>query len=274
MATEKRTSKILLIATAVAIAAVAATFSLQGLGKIFPGSVAGAALLGAALEIAKLATASWMCRNWKASTRTAKVFAGALVTIAMIVNVCGVFGYLSSAHIVHDTDVATFGRDRLATLDSEITATKWSIENIDTQLTALNTATTAAATKGRINAVKDFQAGSKKTRIELTAQRTTEAAKLAKLVTTKTTVESKRKEMEAETGPLQYLASLFGTDDIAKTVRAFTLVLALLPDLFAIFLVMAAEAGQSTRKTIKRATKAKTTPKRKATAKIVKLATA
>jgi hypothetical protein len=228
-----------MVSGAVAITAVAASFSLPGLAKIFPGAPLSAMALGAALEGAKLITAGWLMRgtgNW-----LAKAFACFLVLVGMSINVVGVYGYLSSAHLQHDLEAQTFAQDKLVALDTEISSVEFRIKNETDQLSNLNTATAAVASKGRTVALTKLEANEKKNRDELSGQRNADASKLAELKTEKAQLDNKKKALEAETGPLLYIASLFGSQDIGKTVRSFTLVLAVLPDLFSVFLVGVSE---------------------------------
>jgi hypothetical protein len=71
------------------------------------------------------------------------------------------------------------------------------------------------------------------------ASDTTEAGKLAQLQVQKAAIDGERKAVEADLGPVRYLATLIGaTDEVA--MRYFILVVALLLDPAAVLLLLAA----------------------------------
>ena len=53
------------LAVAVAIAAVAAWYSIIGLMAIFAAAAIPIAIMGGVLEVGKLVTASWLYQNWR-----------------------------------------------------------------------------------------------------------------------------------------------------------------------------------------------------------------
>ena len=96
-----------------------------------------------------------------------------------------------------------------------------------------------------------------KTRMQLVTSRLEEARALADLQVRKTAVAGDRKRMEAEAGPVRYLAQLvWGADaDLEKTVRLLILVIAGVFDPLAVLLLIAA-----TRYEMKRADRIPHTP--------------
>ena len=56
---------LLVLGSALGLAAVAAYFSILGLTAIFPGTFWSIVVMGSALEVGKLVTAVWLHRNWK-----------------------------------------------------------------------------------------------------------------------------------------------------------------------------------------------------------------
>jgi hypothetical protein len=79
----------------------------------------------------------------------------------------------------------------------------------------------------------------RKNRSDLVASRTTEAGKLAELKVQKAAVDGERKAVEADLGPVRYLATLIGSTN-EQTMRWFILVVALLLDPAAVLLLLAA----------------------------------
>jgi hypothetical protein len=99
-----------------------------------------------------------------------------------------------------------------------------------------------ATSKGRTGSAMALADQQRKTRGDLVAQRTNEAKALAGLQVEKATVEGERRTVEADLGPVRYLATLIGAKD-EDVLRWFILVVALLLDPAAVLLLLAASAG-------------------------------
>jgi hypothetical protein len=84
----------------------------------------------------------------------------------------------------------------------------------------------------------------RKTRMELGANRSKEATALSLLKVEAASVQGERKTVEADLGPVRYLATLIGTTDDA-TMRWFILMVALLLDPAAVVLLLAATCRKS-----------------------------
>jgi hypothetical protein len=84
----------------------------------------------------------------------------------------------------------------------------------------------------------------RKSRTDLVAKRTNEAKTLAGLQVEKAGIEGQRKAVEADLGPVRYLATLIGADS-ETTLRWFILVVALLLDPAAVLLLLAATGTRS-----------------------------
>ena len=85
--------------TALAIAGVAAWFSIEGLMAIFSASALPIAIMAGTLEVGKLLTASWLYRYWEETSRLMKVYLCTAVFVLMLITSMGIFGYLSKAHL-------------------------------------------------------------------------------------------------------------------------------------------------------------------------------
>lgn len=93
------TQVILPFLTSIALASVAAFFSILGLAQIFPGSFLPIVIMGTILEIGKLVTVSWLYNNWKDTTILLRTYFLCSIIVIMLITSMGIFGYLSSAHI-------------------------------------------------------------------------------------------------------------------------------------------------------------------------------
>ena len=89
---------ILTLLTALAIAGVAAWFSIVGLMTFFQGAAMSIAIMAGTLEIGKLVTVSWLYRYWSETSLLVKTYLSTAVLFLMLITSIGIFGYLSKAH--------------------------------------------------------------------------------------------------------------------------------------------------------------------------------
>ena len=109
---------------------------------------------------------------------------------------------------------------------------------MDRRISQVDTAVERTADRGRGKAAMVLADQQRKNRAEPVGSRTTEAGKLANLRIEKAAVDGERKAVEADLGPVRYLATLIGaTDEVA--MRYFILVVALLLDPAAVLLLLA-----------------------------------
>ena len=90
---------IITFVTAIAIAFIAAWFSIIGLMAIFAASALPVALMAGSLEVGKLVAASWVYRNWKRAPFLLKTYLTIAVVVLMFITSMGIFGFLSKAHL-------------------------------------------------------------------------------------------------------------------------------------------------------------------------------
>lgn len=88
---------ILTLITALAIAGVAAWFSIVGLMLLFSGMPMSIAVMAGTLEVGKLLTASWLYRYWNETSIMLRTYLTTAVVVLMVVTSIGIFGYLSKA---------------------------------------------------------------------------------------------------------------------------------------------------------------------------------
>jgi hypothetical protein len=100
---------------AVALAIVAAVFSIRGMLVLFPGAPIAIIVMAAAMEVAKLVAVAWLARNWRRTGRVARTVLVVLVTGLAIINAAGVYSQLVAAHLgdhataaaSHETEAST-----------------------------------------------------------------------------------------------------------------------------------------------------------------------
>jgi hypothetical protein len=84
--------------SAALISLTGATFSIMGLTKLFSGAPIAVGVMAGALELAKMVSASFLHRNWRALNIIMKVYLCMAVGILMCITSMGIFGYLSWAY--------------------------------------------------------------------------------------------------------------------------------------------------------------------------------
>jgi hypothetical protein len=157
----------------------------------------------------------------------------------MVLNSIGVYGFLSRAHIEHalagDLTVAA----RAADIDARLQVQAGVVADLDRRIGQVDAAVEKITERGRGKAAMALADQQRKNRADLAATRQQEAKALADLKVERARVDGERKAVEADLGPVRYLATLIGSTDEA-TMRWFILVVALLLDPAAVLSLFAA----------------------------------
>jgi hypothetical protein len=221
------------LVAALALATCSAAFSISGLTSIFAGAFWAVIGLGIAFEIGKLSAVAWLGHhNGAAPLRLAL---GALVIVLMALNSIGVYGFLSRAHIEHALAGDVTVSSKAATIDARLDAKAADLDDIKARIAQLDQ-TRTVATKGRTKTTTVGDQGPARER--LVHEREAAENALVDLRIEKATVDGDRKAVEADLGPVRYLATAIGaTDEVA--MRYFILVVALLLDPAAVLLLLA-----------------------------------
>src|SRR5215217_7146130 len=117
-----RASGAVALLSAVALAIVAAYFSVRGMAEIFPGAPVAVMVLAATMEGGKLVIAGWLAAHWRTVGRQMRSVLAALVAGLALINACGVFGKLVEAHISVGASARSTVAERIEALDARITA--------------------------------------------------------------------------------------------------------------------------------------------------------
>tara|TARA_B100000035_G_scaffold94242_1_gene79763 strand:+ start:448 stop:1344 length:897 start_codon:yes stop_codon:yes gene_type:complete len=234
---------LLTLLTALAISAVAAYYSIIGLIAIFSSAVIPIAVMGVVLETGKLVTAAWVYHHWKRTPVLLKTYLISAVVILMFITSMGIFGFLSKAHI-EQTTVNSDNTLQIELIDSKIQRERITIERAENTLLQLDNALEkyvelGAVTKG-LNARKDQQGE----RNELNATIDESTDTIATLTQKKSQLNADRIAIEAEVGPIKYIAELiYGestTGVLEDAVRGVILIIVFVFDPLAVLLLVAA----------------------------------
>jgi hypothetical protein len=230
-----RTVTVATLVAALALATCSAVFSINGLTSIFAGAFWPVIGLGVAFEIGKLSAVAWLGQR-NAASRALWLALVALVAVLMALNSIGVYGFLSRAHIQHalagDITVAS----RAADVEARLDAKQADLDDIKARIAQLDQ-TRTVATKGRTKTTTVGDQGP--ARDKLVQHREAAESALTNLRIEKAKVDGERKTVEADLGPVRYLAMLAGSTD-EQTMRWFIVVVALLLDPAAVLLLLAA----------------------------------
>ena len=234
---------VLTLLTALAISAVAAYYSIIGLIAIFSSAVIPIAVMGVVLETGKLVTAAWVYHHWKKTPTLLKTYLISAVVVLMFITSMGIFGFLSKAHI-EQTTINSDNTLQIELIDSKIQRERTTIQRAENTLLQLDNALEkyvelGAVTKG-LNARKDQQG--ERDELNTTINESTNA--ITNLTQKKSELNAERIAIEAEVGPIKYIAELlYGestTGVLEDAVRGVILIIVFVFDPLAVLLLVAA----------------------------------
>src|SRR5215468_10341559 len=213
------------VVAALALATVSAGFSITGMTAVFVGATLPVIGMGVALELGKLSAVTCIGRRYgSASLRAAFV---ALVAVLMGLNAIGAYGFLAKAHIGHQVEGETALAGRAADVDARLSVQAGVLADIDRRIAQIDSAVEKATDRGRTAVAMKLADEQRKARADLAGQRIREAKTLADLKVEKANVDGERRIVEADLGPVKYLATLVGADS-ETALRWFVLMVALL----------------------------------------------
>ena len=229
--------------TGIALSVVAGYYSIIGLTTLFAGAFWSIVIMGTVLEIGKLVSISWLYHNWDEATKLIKGYMIFAIAILMLITSMGIFGFLSKAHIEQQLKLETGVASELRLIDNEIKIKEDAIQDIDKQISviddALNKMISSNQAKNSL-AAADKQ---RKTRDSLVQRKNTFITELNLLKKKRIEYESEFKKIEAEVGPVKYIAELIYGQSDTKTldisVRYVIMLLILVFDPLAIILLLA-----------------------------------
>ena len=235
---------LLTLLSAFFISSVAAWFSIAGLVAIFPGATVAVTLMGAALELGKLVSASWIYRFWNKTNWLMKTYFIAAVCVLSFITSIGIFGYLTRAH-VEGTQGLDANTEQITLLDEQINNERQNIATSRQALqqmdAAINNLVANEKTTERAVTIRNSQ---RRERTTVTATIAESNKKIAELQKEKSTLNVGQRKLETEVGPIKYVAELvYGNKDsstIDKAVRLLVLLLIFVFDPLAILMVVAA----------------------------------
>ena len=229
------------------LSVVAAYYSVLGLTAIFSAAVIPVIIMGGALETGKVVAAMWLHRNWHRAPWTYKVYLLPSLLALMLLTSMGTFGFLSKAHSDQNL-VSGDVQAKIAIYDEKIRVSR---ENIDANRQALKQLDAAVdQIMGRSTteqgAERSVQIRRQQTpeRQRLIREIEAEQKKISSLNEERAPIAAEVRKVEAEVGPIKYIAALVYEDTQDSTVleRAVRWVIILIVAVFdplAIVLILA-----------------------------------
>lgn len=234
---------------ALVISAVAEFYSIVGLTAIFAAEPIPVVIMGVALGVGKITAAVWLKLNWDRASWTYKLYLVPAVAFLMLLTSMGIFGFLSKAH----SDQSLVSGDvqaKIAVYDEKI---KTARENIDANRKALKQLDEAVdqsmarstSETGADKAVA-IRRGQAKERQRLQNEIAAEQKTINQLSEVRAPIAAEVRKVEAEVGPIKYIAALIYGDDtdtnlLEKAVRFVIILIVAVFDPLALVLILAAQ---------------------------------
>jgi len=239
----------LALASGLSISAVAVWYSVAGLVAIFAAAAIPIMIMGIVLELGKLVATVWLKMNWSIAPKLIRTYLIVAITILMLITSMGIFGFLSKAHLdqaVPTGDVV----DQVSLLDEKI---KTQRENIDAARKALKqmdesvdqVMARSADEKGADKAA-NLRRSQQRERNQLQNDIAKAQNSIAKLNEERAPIAKDLRKIEAEVGPIKYIAALLYGDDpdqniLEKAVRWVIIIIVIVFDPLAVILLLASQ---------------------------------
>ena len=230
------------------LSVIAAYYSIAGLTAIFAAAVIPIMVMGSILELAKIVVTIWLHEYWHRARWLMKLYLVPAVVLLMVITSMGIFGFLSKAH----SDQSLVSGDvqaKIAVYDEKIRTDK---ENIDVNRRALKQMDEAvdqvmgrsSDEKGADKAVA-VRRGQQKERQRLLAEIAESQKRIAALNEERAPIAAEVRKVEAEVGPIKYIAALIYGDNpdtnvLERAVRWVIILLVCVFDPLAIMMLLAA----------------------------------
>ena len=230
--------------SAISISIIAAGYSIVGLATLFAGAVVPIILMGSALEVGKLVAASWLYHNWNSDVpRLLKLYLFIAIIVLIFITSLGIFGFLSKAHL-DQVKPTSSNNIKIELLNNQIKSQELIIERSQKTLTLLDKALEVYIDKEYVTRGLKERKKQKPERDALTLAINEASDKIAELSDKKGSLKLEQDKIEAEVGPIKYVAELIygenAKDMFDHAVRVVILILIFVFDPLAVLLLIAA----------------------------------
>ncbi len=235
---------ILTFLSAISISVIAAGYSIVGLATLFAGAVVPIIAMGSALEVGKLVAASWLYHNWDSDVpRLLKSYLFGAIIVLIFITSLGIFGFLSKAHL-DQVKPQSGNQIKIQVIDKQISQQEIIIDRAEKQITLLDKALEVYIDKEYVSRGLKERKKQAEERKELNDAINNASDKIAELTNKKAELSLAQDKIEAEVGPIKYVAELIygeqAQDNFDKAVRFVILILIFVFDPLAVLLLIAA----------------------------------
>ena len=237
--------------SAISISVIAAGYSIVGLSTLFAGAVVPIIAMGSALEVGKLVAASWLYQNWTNSLvpKTLRAYLFTAVIILIFITSMGIFGFLSKAHLDQVKPISS-NNIQIELIDKQITQNQTIIDRSQKTLDSLDKALDKYVDMEYVTRGLKEREKQKDERDALQKAIDNASTKIATLTNEKATLQIAQDKIEAEVGPIKYIAELIygdtAKDHFDEAVRWVIIVLIFVFDPLAVLLLIAANISLRT----------------------------
>jgi len=241
----------LTLLVALTLSSIAAWYSIQGLMAIFAAAVVPIMIMGGSLEFAKVVTTVWLHRYWDRAGWKLKLYlVPAVIALAFLTSM-GIFGFLSKAHsdqtlVSGDVGAKVAVYDmKIQTAKENIAANRKALTQMDSQVDQLLGRTADDKGANRAVSVRNQQ---KAERNRLQKEIEADQQAIAKLNDEAAPIRAQVRKVEAEVGPIKYIAALIYGDNpdsnlLERAVRWVIILIVFVFDPLALTLVLAAQSS-------------------------------
>jgi len=242
----------LTLLVALSLSSVAAYYSIIGLTAIFAGAVIPVIIMGSILEVGKITTTVWLRKYWGRAGFLLKLYLVPAVLALALLTSMGIFGFLSKAHMEQGITTGD-SQAKLSLYDEKIKTQRENIELARKALTQMDNQVDQRLSRGdsensaeRAVAIRRQQA-SERGKLQKDIGDAQQA--IQKLNEERAPIAAENRKIEAEVGPIKYIAALIYGDNadqnmLESAVRWVIILLVIVFDPLAIALVLAANASK------------------------------
>jgi len=244
---------IIVFLSAISISVIAAGYSIAGLTALFAGAVVPIIAMGSALEVGKLVAASWLYNNWrnKFVPQTLKFYLTFATIVLVFITSMGIFGFLSKAHLDQVQPTAS-NEIRVELIQTQIDQQNTIISRSQNTLTLLDKTLEKYIDMEYVTRGLKEREKQKPERDALNLAISNAIDEIGKLTLAKSALELQQEKIEAEVGPIKYIAELIygdtAKDHFDEAVRWVIIVLIFVFDPLAVLLLIAANISLRTRR--------------------------
>jgi hypothetical protein len=238
----------LMMVIAIAISAIAAWYSIAGLTAIFSAAVIPVIIMGGSLEAGKIVATVWLHNNWQRAGWLYKTYLVPAIVFLMLLTSMGIFGFLSKAHsdqslVTGDaTSKVAIYDEKIATERENIAQAKRALEQMNAQVDQMLGRTDTDRGAERAVVIRKNQT---RERAALNTEINKAQKEIQRLQAERAPFASEARKVEAEVGPIKYIAALIYGDNpdqnvLERAVRWVIILIVVVFDPLALTLILAA----------------------------------